>query len=389
MRNKTQNLPFILVLLLLIPCWGIAWKPGGDLGVYYRASTWLLQGWVSKLYSENAEIGNFFYGPFGLSLLKPLALLSFDKANLLWLILQTMAYLFFWRNLFFIFPELLQPEKLRLFLLVWLVSIKPIHASFQSHNVQLIFAALLSWVEISRFSEKNFLQAAAGSVVTLLTSIKIYPAFLTIYYLIRGSGGVRLGLFFGGLVSILVPMVVFGFSAGLSLPFQFVENAVKYHQVYDLAKDVVSLSLPSLLATWLPKNWVAGGAIGLTTLLISTLFFLWVYLSSRKLKPKDNRHLWAFGWSMMGLLNSTTRPDYFIYFVPAFASLPILTSHSIGKNRYRLGITISVLLIAFITEWTLGSRELTHYLEGLRVPVLGVLLLCLMQFLALRNILRT
>jgi energy-coupling factor transporter transmembrane protein EcfT len=87
----------------------------------------------------------------------------------------------------------------------------------------------------------------------------------------------------------------------------------------------------------------------------------------------------------MAMLNSTTRPDYFIYFVPSFASLPLLIEHSSKKLIYQLGTFISILLIAFITEWTLGSRELTHYLESIRIPVLGIILLCLMQFLAVRN----
>jgi hypothetical protein len=72
------KLPLALLILLLIPCWGIAWKPGGDLGVYYKASQWLQNGLISTLYSNNAEIGNFFYGPFGLALLKPLSSLSFE-----------------------------------------------------------------------------------------------------------------------------------------------------------------------------------------------------------------------------------------------------------------------------------------------------------------------
>ena len=157
---------------------------------------------------------------------------------------------------------------------------------------------------------------------------------------------------------------------------------------YDLAKDVVSLSLPSLLATWLPRAWLDLGAIGISVLTISLLFFSWVAFGTKKIKCNDDRYLWAFAWSMMGLLNSTTRPDYFIYFVPAFASLALIKRSGTKSKFFQLGIAISTGLIAFITEWTLGSRELTHYLEGLRIPVLGILLLCLMQFIAIQATLR-
>jgi hypothetical protein len=381
----TKRLPFLLLIILLIPCWGIALKPGGDLGVYYQASVWLQKGWVTKLYSDNAEIGNFFYGPFGLALLKPLALLSFSGANLLWLGLQTLSYFGFWFFLFKIFPELLSPLKKGLFLLVWVVSIKPIHASFQSHNVQLIFAAILAASEWGSRSESAFQKWLSGIAVALVASIKIYPAFIALYYLLKRPKEVKMGLLLGGLISLLIPLEVFGFSTGLSLPKLFIDNLLHYHQVYDLAKDTVSLSLPSLLATYLPQSWIHRGAISLIVGLISLWFFTDTFLSRLRVLSNEERYHWAFLWSMMGLLNSTTRPDYFIYFVPAFTSLPLLIEKEKMTKVYYIGLTVSVLLIAFITEWVLGSRELTHHLESLRVPVLGVLLLCLMQFLALRN----
>lgn len=380
-----KRLPFLLLFILLIPCWGIALKPGGDLGVYYQASEWLQKGWVANLYSNNAEIGNFFYGPFGLALLKPLSLLTFSGANLLWLLFQTLSYFGFWFFLFKIFPELLSPWKKGLFLLVWLVSIKPIHASFQSHNVQLIFAAILVASEWGSRSENRFQKWLSGIAVAVVASIKIYPAFIALYYFLKRPKEVKIGLLLGGLISFLIPLGVFGFSTGLSLPKQFIQNLLHYHQVYDLAKDTVSLSLPSLLATYLPKTWVDHGAISLVVGCISLVFFTGAFLSRNRISPIDERHSWAFLWAMMGLLNSTTRPDYFIYFVPAFASLPLLIEKKDTKKVYYFGLTLSVLLIAFITEWVLGSRDLTHHLESLRVPVLGVLLLCLMQFVALRN----
>lgn len=383
--NMTKRLPFLLLLILLLPCWGIALKPGGDLGVYYQASTWLQKGWVAKLYSDNAEIGNFFYGPFGLALLKPLAFLSFSGANLFWLGLQTLSYCGFWFFLFKIFPELLSPIKKGLFLLVWVVSIKPIHASFQSHNVQLIFAAILAASEWGSRSGSVFQRWLSGIAVALVASIKIYPLFIALYYFLKRPKEVKMGLLMGGLISLLIPLGVFGISTGLSLPKLFTANLLHYHQVYDLAKDAVSLSLPSLLATYLPKTWVDHGAISLGIGLISLVFFVDTFFQRNMALSTNERHSWAFLWAMMGLLNSTTRPDYFIYFVPAFASLPLLVEKEKLKKVYYIGLTVSVLLIAFITEWVLGSRELTHHLESLRIPVLGILLLCLMQFVALRN----
>lgn len=374
-----------LLILLLIPCWGIAWKPGGDLGVYYQASEWIQKGWVDRLYSNNAEIGNFFYGPFGLALLKPLALLTFKQANFLWLFLQTIAYVTFWHFIFKFFPELMEPKRIGLLLLTWIVSIKPIHASFQSHNVQLMFAALLLVAEWGSETSKPATKIFSGILVSLIASIKIYPAFIGVYFLIRKSNWVRLGLFLGGLLSLLFPIWVFGFHIGSTLPLEFVRNALDYHKVYDLSKDVVSLSLPSLLTTWLPKAWISRGAVSLVVGFLAIGYLGWTLQHRSSRAPKLERYFLAFSWAMMAMLNSTTRPDYFIFFVPAFVSIPLLTQTTPSRKLYLSGIFISVCLIAFITEWTLGSRELTHYLESLRIPVLGILLLCLMQFTALRN----
>ena len=381
-----KKIPYILLLILIITCWGIGFRPGGDLNVYYQASIWLQKGWVTRLYFDNAEIGNFFYGPFGLSLLKPLSLLSFSAANILWLFLQTGSYVIFWFFIFKIFPEILVPKNIKLFLLVWIVSIKPIHASFQSHNVQLMFAAILVAAEWGSRSKVKTTQVISGVLISLCASIKIYPAFIAIYYLLRRPSTVKAGLILGGLISLVVPLFVFGFAEGVSLPAQFVENALHYNRVYDLAKDTVSLSLPSLLTTWLPPYWVSYGAVIFITGTSSLLFFIWAFLTRQEDELLNERHFWAFLWSMMALLNSTTRPDYFIYFLPAFASLGVLIQTQPKKIVYRYGILVSVLLISFITEWVLGSRDLTHYLEGLRIPVLGIMTLCLMQFMALRTV---
>jgi hypothetical protein len=383
-----SRIPILLLVFLLIPCWAISWKPGGDLGVYYKASEWLQRGWVTRLYSDNAEIGNFFYGPFGLAILNPLSLLSFHQANLLWLTLQSFSYFIFWFFLVKIFPEVLDPKRIPLFLLTWVVSIKPIHASFQSHNVQLMFAAILIFSEWNTQSKRKRDQLLSGILLSLLASIKIYPAFIALYYLLRKSHFVRLGLILGGLVSLVVPLLVFGFETGFSLPKQFVHNALHYHHIYDLSKDVVSLSLPSLLTTWLPVNWISAGAVSLITALMALLYFSWVFKTRRLISPQVERHSWAMSWAAMAMLNSTTRPDYFIFFVPAFISIPFAIKHSPRPVLYRVGLFISLALIAFITEWTLGSRDLTHYLESLRIPVIGVLLLCFMQFSNLRTMLK-
>ena len=346
-----------LLTILLATCWGIGFKPGGDLNVYHQAAQWIASGKTDHIYRDNAQIGNFFYGPIAFTLLRPFGELQIETMNWIWLGLQTVAFLFFWIGLTRLFPT-------AWFLLAWVSSIKPIHASFQSHNVQLMFAAILVWAEIGSRQSNKIKQAAAGAVVVLLTAIKIYPGFIALYYLLRRPNPVRYGLLIGTALAALIPILTFGPRLGAYLPFEFVKTALTYHHVYDLGLDTVSLSLPSLLARWAPQLWLDYELIPIVVGIIAALFFV--------RRPAPEPRNWALALALMGLLNSTTRPDYFIFFVPAFCALSELRNSISTK----VGIAISLLLIAFITEWTLQSRDLSHRLESWRVPVLGIMLLC-------------
>jgi len=88
---------------------------------------------------------------------------------------------------------------------------------------------------------------------------------------------------------------------------------------------------------------------------------------------------------MMALLNSSTRPDYFIFFVPAFASIvEIWQNHKVGWS-YISATLLSIFLIAFTTEWVLGSKELNNLVESWRVPAVGMIVLCIILHMLLRR----
>jgi len=78
----------------------------------------------------------------------------------------------------------------------------------------------------------------------------------------------------------------------------------------------------------------------------------------------------------MALLNSTSRPDHFIFYVPAFCALVDLWRTQFVSLWDRLGTGISVALIAFTAQFVVGSRELNNQLELWRVPVIGMIVLC-------------
>jgi hypothetical protein len=81
--------------------------------------------------------------------------------------------------------------------------------------------------------------------------------------------------------------------------------------------------------------------------------------------------------ALMALLNSVSRVDYFIFYLPAFAALVQyqLEQHPLGA-WFPTVVIASLVLLCGINEWTLGSNDWNHRLEGWRIPVFGMLMLC-------------
>lgn len=363
----------ILVGILLIPCIGIAWNPRGDLNVYYAVSQYLLGGKAATIYAENEHLGNFFYGPLGLALLKPLALLPFSFAHGWWVLLNVVSYFVFWGALARLFPALFEKRNRLYFFLVWIASIKPIHASFQSFNIQLMCAALLLAVEVATRSSRKW-SFWGGFAIAGLVAIKIFPVFVLLYYFLVKSKELRYGAIAGFATALIAPVLVFGFPLGLVMTRDFVLNLFTYHNAYPLAEGTYLLSLPSLLA-WLGK--VAGvdaAAAILTKALIvgiSAMFFWHTW------KRGESLFAWAMALTLMTLLNSVSRVDYFIFYLPAFCALLTYRLEKPSLKRwYMVLVGLSLSLIAFVNEWTLQSAALNHRLEGWRVPVYGMLILC-------------
>lgn len=375
----------ILIGILLIPCVGIAWHPRGDLNVYYSVSRYILNGNVARIYSENQTLGNFFYGPLGLAFLKPLALMSYASAHWFWVGLNLTGYLFFWKYFFRLFPVLFEKRARWFFLIVWIASIKPIHASFQSFNIQLMCAALLFAAECWTLSPKRNRQILAGLTVTWLVAIKVFPLFILVYYVFTKSKNVWVGGVIGLITALLIPVGVFGFPLGITLTKEFVLNLFSYHNAYPLADGTYLLSLPSLMA-WFGKVMGAPTAADFASKILiiglSALFFLSCYRD----RQKEQIGYWALGMALMTLLNSVSRVDYFIFYLPAFAVLAqYRVEHTQMRRWFTVSLVTSLFLICGINEWTLGSNELNHRLEGYRVPVYGMILLCLLLVGVIRN----
>lgn len=373
-----------LLFVLLIPCWGIALRPGIDYSVYYKVSEWVNQGRLSHLYQDSIQIGSFYYGPLALVFFKPLSWFSFNAGHWVFFALQTLAYLVFWTFLFRLFPEKEGQKKPWLWLLVWLAAIKPIHSSFQCYNIQLFFAASFVLAEWLTQQKEKSKQISGGILLSAIAAIKFFPGFIGLLYWITKSKNVKLGTVIGAILAFLIPVVVFGWQATLQLHLDLKDGLHLYHATYPLKDQIFFLSLPSLLATWL-SPWLETGTIEKLTYLTSGLIALAFYYFAWKGRknPEWQSQFFALGLAVMTVINTSTRVDYYVFFLPAFFVLVQLWQEKPVSFLFKSGACLAFALMYLISEWTLQSSELNHRLEAIRIPVIGmiVLLILLTRFL--------
>jgi alpha-1,2-mannosyltransferase len=366
------KLKWLLLVALLIPCWVIGIKYEIDLVVLHATAQFINHDYT-RVYAQNGNLGRYFYGPFSLVLIKPLGYFSFSVIKYFWLCLQTVCYFLFWKILQDLYPFLKENKYIWGWLLVWIVAINPIHNNFQSNNIQLMLATLLLAAEQLTRSSSATKQAMGGLLVTFAAGIKVFPAFLVIYYFLAKNWTCRRGILVGLVVVLAAPFLCFGGDQALFLYKGFYSNLTTYSVENGLTQVRDILCLPSLLARFGVTDKISKAII----LGLSALFYLWV-LKARPLfnNQRTQGHFLAMAWSLSVFLNPSTRPHYFIFYVPAFCSIvEIFYAYPISKI-WKFALALSTLMIAFTAQGVTG-RKLNEVLEFSNVPTYGMLLLCL------------
>lgn len=385
------KLRLFLLSVLLIPCWVIAARYNVDLVNLYAAAGFTHTD-LSRVYAYNGTLGRYFYGPFSLILISPLAHLSFEAVKWFWILLQTISYVVFWMALSRLYPVLKEKRFFLFWIIIWIVSINPIHNNFQSNNIQLMLAALLLVAELKSREDVKSQQIIAGGLVAIATMIKVFPLFIAAFYLLVKPKWVRAGLVFGFIATGVLPLLFFGFSDGVMLYREFFSNLTTYTVENSLTKVPDILCLPSMVTRILsPANTVPTPAVESiakgAALLVSAVFFLWVSLKLLKKQLQDARyslHVWALACALMVFVNPSSRPHYFIFYVPAFCSvLEILYLEQRGRVPSTL-IFISTLLVAFTTDLFTG-KSLNDTLEFQNVPTWGLLCACVALLVTLKS----
>lgn len=367
----TIRAQYFLLFVLLFPCWVIAYHYDIDLVNIYAASGFLHSD-LSRVYAYNANLGRYFYPPVTLTLIYPFAYVSYPVVKTFWIILQTLSYITFWYGFYKLYPKF--KENFWMWVVVFIVSINPIHNNYQSNNIQLMLIAILIGAEVlSRKENASLLKGpfAAGLLVALASWIKVFPAFMAVYYVLAKPMKAKMGVIVGFFVGLIVPFFFFGTESGLQLYKDFY-NGVSTYGNENTSPDI--MCLPSLVERFFTYVVPASKAvISWTTRILSLgiagVFFAIVYFSKRR-----GIHLWAAAMALTAFLNPSTRPHYFIFYVPAFASAiqMVWFEKEVAVSRWAHGVvlTLSVLLVAFTTDAVLG-KHLNDRVELLSLPTLG------------------
>ena len=134
------------------------------------------------------------------------------------------------------------------------------------------------------------------------------------------------------------------------------QNLGTYHAENSLTKVRDILCLPSLMSRWFHLEGTPLAKAILAGIGGSFLLFAWSRL--RGVPSNDDRshtHMWALALAVMTLLNPSTRPHYFIFFVPGFCSVMEILYQEYSKTFLAVSAFVAMLLIAFTAEGVLGK----------------------------------
>lgn len=387
MKKKLQ---LALLFVLTIPCIVIAIRYNIDLVNIYAAAKFTATD-LTRVYAYNGALGRYFYGPFSLVLINPMAYFSYTEVKYFWIFLQTLSYAVFWVFLYKLYPLLKKESFFWPWMLVFVVAINPIHNNYQSNNIQLMLMAVLVVAEVLTYSSSKYAQWLAGVLVVTTAAVKVFPLFLVAYYFFIKPRAVKAGVLSGVALTLVAPILYFGSANGLMLYKDFAMNLTTYSAENSLTKSGDIMSLPSMITRWMlafepPSGVWAGRIIKTLILAISGSFFFWTWNEKRQGRFEDTRiqiHGWAMAMALTVFLNPSTRPHYFIFYIPAFCSVLEIASEKKGKFLNFAAI-VAMLLVAFTTDFVVG-KNFNDRLESWSIPTLGFVLICIALFMAQRT----
>lgn len=235
--NFTKRLPTYrllaaasISLAIITCCVQQIWRHDGDPYLFVNAARLFLQG--QDIYTTASSHGNFYYyPPFFAFLNIPLTFLPGGAVIVLWSVAS--VGLLGWSMAAFYSGMtgqsfFLLPAKTRwvvcFFSTVLTARFTISHLRFGQSNIFVLALAVLGLTRLTR--KQNM---SAGIVIALSTVVKLTTLPFAFWFLARRSGKVLMGLVLGGLIGVMVPALVVGFSKNESYHREWVEKVALAH----------------------------------------------------------------------------------------------------------------------------------------------------------------
>ena len=368
--HKIPKYQWVLTIALLAACIGIAKQYEVDFKTVYAVA--IVEN-VQESYVQQPtyHAGRYFYGPFSLILIRPFGLFSYEVSRWIWIALQTFCFFVFFRFLYRFYPDL--KKSFVFWILSFIFLINPVHGNFQSNNIQLMLMAALMFAESLSTQTKQH-RFFAGFIVSLIASIKIFPAFIGLYYLITKKKEVSYGLFGGALFALAMPVFFYGWDTNVRFFHDFIANVSTYEADNELTRPDI-LSLASMVTTYTDGVVFVGKQYLASVLFIaiSLLFFAIAYVLRKT--DEVSTSVWALGMMLMAILTPSARVHFWVFCVPAFCEVASQFDRKSLFTRWEgYLLVLSLLMVSFTTESIIG-KNLNDYCEYLRVPLVGLFLL--------------
>jgi alpha-1,2-mannosyltransferase len=236
----------------------------------------------------------------------------------------------------------------------------PVRAQFDQGQLNAVLLALLT---AAWFCDRRGLSWASGAAVGAAAAIKLFPAYLLVYFSCRRNGRALLGMFAGALAMILMAWLLFG-----EAPY------VEYFN--DVLPRVESWRLAGLNASWhgfwlrlmappgsrfvafLPAPAV-GNVLALTgSAVVSAVA---AYVTWRAGTMSEQSRAWAACVAGMLLCSPITWDHYFVLLLLPWIEA-WLASRACWRQRLALGLASAGLWLNPVLLWTLwyGREEMAR-----------------------------
>lgn len=385
---RTKNIVYIFISLIIIIYIILkAYYDGNDINVYLFASNQLFNG--ENIYADN-PFNKYLYSPLFALLLRPLSILNFSIARIIWAAINLILTFRLWAITYRIIVDSLVIDKK--FITWWTIGVITISLGFLNHNLILgQITIMILWLTFEGLYQivVHEKPVKGALLLALGINIKIIPLIGIFYLFFKGKYKTMVICTGMVILSLLLPSLIIGHDYNMRMLRNWKETINPAGNKYVFENNTGTQSLNAIIPAFFynfndgieaPVNLKRQiTAVSYDTLVIIMQIFRILLLSSSlilifyKSKQREKEPIYFFWeFSYLALVSALIFPHQqkyaMLYFVPA-GSYMILFIFSAFKLKWDIELKYRVIallssLLMFIS--TIGGRDIIgNYLTNL------------------------